>query len=195
MTAQPSPADARRWLEAAARWRAASLLFRPPSAAVATELGALAGELAGGAATALTPFLDLPLDDWERAYHAVLGPSGVAACESSYDDAAFASRGPVIADVAGFYRAFGFVADPGLGEVPDHLSVELSFLAYLAVKAAYARHHGLDEAVTVTEDAYGKFLDDHLLFWEARFRGRLAAAGSDLYDAAARWLAACAGRG
>ncbi len=64
-----------------------------------------------------------------------------------------------IADVAGFYRAFGFEAR---GERPDHLSAQLEFLALVCVQEAHARLAGLREEAQVCAEARRSFLRDHL---------------------------------
>lgn len=65
----------------------------------------------------------------------------------------------LIADVAGFYRAFGFEAR---GERPDHLSAQLEFLALVCVQEAGARLAGLEEQAEVCARARQAFLQDHL---------------------------------
>ncbi|MDA1001458.1 MAG: molecular chaperone TorD family protein [bacterium] len=72
--------------------------------------------------------------------------------------------------VVDFYRARGF--DPGLGSgahagilAPDHLSVELEFLAHLAEgEAAAWRSRNAEEARAHLASA-ARFLDEHLLRW------------------------------
>lgn len=64
-----------------------------------------------------------------------------------------------IADVAGFYRAFGFEAR---GERPDHLSAQLEFLALVCLQEAHARLAGLREEAQVCAEARRSFLRDHL---------------------------------
>lgn len=68
--------------------------------------------------------------------------------------------GERLADVAGFYRAFG--VDPVGEERADHLAVELEFYAWLLLKGAYLAETGDAEGVAIVLDARGKFLRDHL---------------------------------
>lgn len=68
-----------------------------------------------------------------------------------------------IADVAGFYRAFGFEAR---GERPDHLSAQLEFLALACVLEAHARLANLQEEAEVCARAREIFLNDHLSWVE-----------------------------
>ncbi len=68
--------------------------------------------------------------------------------------------GDRLADVAGFYRAFG-VEIAGL-ERPDHLAVELEFYAWLLCKTELLEATGDREGVEIVLDARRKFLAEHL---------------------------------
>ncbi len=79
-----------------------------------------------------------------------------------------------MADVAGFYRAFGVEMRPGGGR-PDHIAAELEFAHLLAVKELVALEEGAgEEAVAVCRDAARSFLRDHLHPFATRLSGRLA---------------------
>ncbi len=75
-----------------------------------------------------------------------------------------------IADVAGFYRAFGFEAR---GERPDHLAAELEFLALLCLLEARALLAGQLEQARVCAEARQSFLQDHLLTWLPSFQEKV----------------------
>jgi DMSO reductase family type II enzyme chaperone len=94
-----------------------------------------------------------------------------------------------MADVAGFYRAFGVVLDEG-AERPDHIAAELEFMNLLAVKEAIARQlEGDDEHAEICRDASRAFLRDHLGRFAPRLGERLAAADSEsVYGHAGRLL-------
>lgn len=93
-----------------------------------------------------------------------------------------------LADIAGFYRAFGF--DP-LGERPDHAAVELEFLHVLAYKEAWAAVHDEEANADVCRGAAAAFERDHALVWLPAFAARVEAlAGEGSYAAAARLLTA-----
>jgi TorA maturation chaperone TorD len=67
-----------------------------------------------------------------------------------------------MADVAGFYRAFGVDTRD---ERPDSLAMELEFAYLLALKEAYAiEHHGRPQ-VAICRRAERAFLRDHLGRW------------------------------
>lgn len=67
--------------------------------------------------------------------------------------------GPTLADIAGFYAAFGLKNSE---ELPlDHLSVEAEFMAHLVLREIYAKLHGNSEMLDIVIDAERKFLRDH----------------------------------
>lgn len=68
--------------------------------------------------------------------------------------------GERLADVAGFYHAFG--VDPVGEERADHLAVELEFYAWLLLKTDYLAGAGDREGAEIVLDARRKFLRDHL---------------------------------
>ena len=181
-------ATLRLWLERAVCWRFAGTLFRAPTADTLTELRLLRPMLPDEARDEAAGLLDLSLDTWEREFHRVLGPGGLPSCESSFDRAALAGRGPLLAAIGGFYQAFAYEPDDREREVPDNIAVELDFLAYLAFKAAFAADAQLTEELEVTSEAYEAFLRDHLGFWIAPFLESLLATDAEPYRAAAAWL-------
>lgn len=75
-----------------------------------------------------------------------------------------------LADIAGFYRAFGVEIEPESERV-DHLAAELEFMHLLAVKEALAGTRGETEHAEVCREAATAFLRDHL----ARFVPKLCA--------------------
>jgi nitrate reductase assembly molybdenum cofactor insertion protein NarJ len=91
-----------------------------------------------------------------------------------------------MADLAGFYRAFG-MATPG--ERPDHVAVELEFLQLVSYKAAWAAARRDPEGLAVCARAEEGFLSDHALRWMPELAARLAATGGP-YGAVGRALGA-----
>ncbi len=89
-----------------------------------------------------------------------------------------------LADLAGFYRAFGVAPSDNR---PDHIAMELEFGYLLAVKEAVARAAGENDHVETCREAERAFLRDHLARWAPLFAGRteVAAAGTVFADAAA----------
>lgn len=91
--------------------------------------------------------------------------------ETEYGRSRAMVKGNELADIAGFYRAFGFETG-GNGvkaEMHDHVAVELEFYAILALKASALAEAGNFEGVEIVVDAQQKFLRDHL----ARYIGAL----------------------
>ncbi len=81
-----------------------------------------------------------------------------------------------VSDVSAFYAAFGF--SPKSGETPDSIMYELEFLALLALKIAIAPNK---EAMEVTEDAYNKFLEDHVTKLAERFAEKINHGDANAY--------------
>lgn len=81
-------------------------------------------------------------------------------------------KGHELADLAGFYRAFGveFDAEGVSREMLDHISVELEFYALLQLKHQALKEAGDVAGVEIVLDAERKFLKDHL----GRFPGAIA---------------------
>ena len=75
-----------------------------------------------------------------------------------------------LADLNGFYIAFGLeLGKDSNNERPDHVSIELEFMAMLLIKEAYARNEGWDDKANVCLEARKKFLKDHIGRWGSTF--------------------------
>lgn len=81
--------------------------------------------------------------------------------ESEYGRNRSISKATELADLAGFYRAFGLEPD-GLPEMPDHFAVELEFYAYLLMKQQLLQDLHDAEGVAIVARARQHFLRDHL---------------------------------
>lgn len=75
-------------------------------------------------------------------------------------------RSQQLADIAGFYRAFGLEAER---ERPDHLVLELEFMAWLILKTLRAETLGDQEAAEVSRRAQARFFEEHLAWWTPAF--------------------------
>jgi TorA maturation chaperone TorD len=179
--------DVTVWLERAADWRFASLLFQEPHAVTGPGLAALVPLLPADH-RADTAALAAEQDDRSEHYYAVLGPGGCPASESAYDHAAMANRGPLIAEVSAFYEAFAYPPRLTSDLAPDHVAVELDFLAFLAMKVAFAWYAGRDDDRKVAEAAFFDFLDRHPRFWLIALRDRLQGSGNAEFAHAAGWV-------
>jgi DMSO reductase family type II enzyme chaperone len=158
----------------AAAARAAEISLRP----LVTEVVA-AAEATGDAAAA---------SEYVRLF------DGAVACvpyEGAYGPPQMAGKTALLADIGGFYAAFGLEVAGGQPDVEDHIATELEFLSALALKEAWAiaEHHG--DHADVSHDAGLAFLRDHLARWAPAFTDALeAAAALDYYRAVARLLRA-----
>jgi DMSO reductase family type II enzyme chaperone len=94
-----------------------------------------------------------------------------------------------MADVAGFYKAFGVEVESG-HERADHITAELEFMNLLAVKECIAlQEDGDGEHAEVCRNASRAFLRDHLARWAPRLGECLAAADGDpIFGSAGRLL-------
>lgn len=97
-----------------------------------------------------------------------------------------------LADLAGFYRAFGLLAadEDGLREMPDHISVELEFYAYLLLKEESLLQAGDHDGVAIVADARKKFLADHLGRFARAIAERPGVAAHGYFGPLFRWCEA-----
>lgn len=99
--------------------------------------------------------------------------------ETAYEIDKTSRRVVELADIEGFYRAFGLNLSAPIE--PDSLVAQLEFLALLLQKKLYAEAHGDGDGAQICEEAYRKFLADHLGRWYAAFVGRLGGATDQEY--------------
>lgn len=77
-------------------------------------------------------------------------------------------RNQRLADLGGFYMAFGLVIDKR--ERSDHISVEAEFLAHLLAKEVFAVEHDLgNDKIEVCRKALRDFFNDHFGGWVTVF--------------------------
>ncbi len=94
-----------------------------------------------------------------------------------------------LADLAGFYQAFGVKLAEG-DRRTDHLPVELEFASLLLHKELLAIEKGDTEKAALTRKARAKFLHDHLAIWIPIFAKAVAHKKTGGYfDALTRLLA------
>ncbi|MBF0518613.1 MAG: molecular chaperone TorD family protein [Nitrospirae bacterium] len=72
-----------------------------------------------------------------------------------------------LADIAGFYEAFGVHVNDQLAgrEALDHISVEFEFMAILLMKQEYAQSKGLEEQLFIVREAKENFFKEHISRW------------------------------
>jgi len=95
-----------------------------------------------------------------------------------------------LADLCGFYEAFGLEVAPEKNDRRDHLCFLLEFLGQLSLREAYLRTEGDDEGVAVVADAYRQFVEAHLGRWYWRFGDEVRDHGAGFYAALADLLEA-----
>ncbi len=91
------------------------------------------------------------------------GSARIALYETEYGRMRGLSKGNDLADISGFYRAFGLTPnEDDTHEMLDHIAVELEFYATLLAKQDYLSGEGDAEGTEIVEDARRKFLEAHL---------------------------------
>jgi len=175
-------ADPRRWAHwpnvlGESDWQAESLLQCVQDAV---------GECAAGAHDALLA--------WQQRYDDLFGHAVRGACpafEMEYGRNEIIRQASDLADLAGFYRAFGMeIASHAIGR-PDHISAECEFMSALSLKEAYAYEQGETDQAEICLDAQRTFLRDHLARWLPAFVHHLEQANaSRLFGAVARFAVA-----
>lgn len=114
----------------------------------------------------------LTLDYMQSEYSRIFGHSISTECpyyETEYGKAHIFQQSQSLADVAGFYRAFGLERSETSKERIDHISTELEFMYFLIFKENYAAHHNKKEESAICIDAQKKFIKDHLGAWVPLF--------------------------
>lgn len=102
--------------------------------------------------------------------------------EYGHDEAIF-QHAQTLADLGGFYAAFGLELDAARRDRVDHASCELEFMEFLCRKEAFAAVAGDEETVAVTQQAERRFLADHLGKFARAFGLSLAENDSGLHGA------------
>ena len=111
----------------------------------------------------------LNLDTWIAEYNHLF--EGNVRCPINESGFIRRDKGAILADIAGFYNAFGFKLSEDASEKVDHLTAELEFMAMLLVKLVQAPDK--EETARTTHDALGSFSFDHLGEWLPTFCEKL----------------------
>jgi TorA maturation chaperone TorD len=144
--------------------------------------------------------LERPVAELREEYDQVFGLVPARECppfETEYHPTSETFfRTQQLADVAGFYRAFGIEPAAATPERPDHLALELEFMAFVLMKKRLAltgpdRDVDGDQRASVCDEAQRTFFRDHLAWWVPAFAtGLRRKAGSGYYAAVGQVLAA-----
>jgi TorA maturation chaperone TorD len=106
--------------------------------------------------------------------------------ETEYGSQDLFRQAQELADVAGFYRAFGLAIPESRRERGDHISAECEFLSFLAIKEAYDLTRGEETTTSLAEvrRVERTFLREHLgRFARAFARAVAREAGHPFYRA------------
>ncbi len=114
----------------------------------------------------------LLIEDHQKVFGLLIGQTAplneTEYCRST--DAFF--RAQQLADIGGFYKAFGVERSAEGRERQDHLSIELDFMAHLMEKelfAAASSDPSLREKAGVCRDGQKNFIEAHLIWWVPGF--------------------------
>lgn len=153
-----------------------------PSVAEASDLAAALADLpaAPPAVRLLADVLAVADPTTLAAEHTRLfdGEVLVPPYEGSYELDPF-RQGRQMADVAGFYAAYGADARGPDAERADHAGVELEFLAYLALLRLDAIQAGDEPRATLVAETEEEFLREHAGRWLPLFFDRIADESAD----------------
>lgn len=134
------------------------------------------------------------LEQLQGAYDALFGHTVRGKCppyEMEYGRSEIIQRASELADVGGFYAAFGLELGGDLGDRADSVCVECEFMSVLCEKEAYGLGVDDDELLSAVRQAQRDFLRDHLGFWLPAFARRVQDAEvHPFYDALAQFTSA-----
>lgn len=115
---------------------------------------------------------DISGEDLNSAWTSLFVRGTVPPYETSHMPPSMAGHLGELADIAGFYKAFGLEVQ---GERPDHLVPELEFLTFASLKYIEALRASNSEAAEMCADAIAGFLEDHFGTWIGAFAARVSA--------------------
>ncbi|MFN8557114.1 MAG: molecular chaperone TorD family protein [Dehalococcoidia bacterium] len=200
MNAEATDIEIRRALRRSAVYGILARAFGFPSDERRREMATLAGglDVLGAASEAQAAALVAAYQTTPQAaerYARLFTHSSSRDCpsfETAYTAWEIFQQTQEMADIAGFYAAFGVQIAPS-GDRPDSVTTELEFMGFLAAKEAYARQHLGAARTGQARRAQRLFLREHLGCWGPAFGRRLATIDADgWYGRAgvllARWL-------
>lgn len=115
----------------------------------------------------------LHLVDLEVEYNRLFAPTDQSLLCPPYESAVLGlnitQKVNGLADVMGFYRAWGLDVSEQRHEFPDSIVAELEFLHFLTYKERNAIQMNEEEHIELTRQSLQHFLEDHFLTWVPQF--------------------------
>lgn len=178
--------------------QAACALLRGEPAAEAHALGLGERPLAELDLAPVLACLPANAEALNAAYEQTFGLLVSSNCppyETEYINSKFTfQRSQGLADIAGFYSAFGLEPSTFYPERHDHLALELEFMAFLlGLERTAAESDDADrvERMVICREAQRKFLAEHLIWWVPTFARLLSKQDpGGFYGAVSQFLAA-----
>lgn len=130
--------------------------------------------------------------DLEAEYNSLFAPASSQSTpifETEYGGGHIFAKTADLADIGGFYKAFGLRLSSNSKERLDHIAVELEFMRVLTLKEAYAQTKSWLDKATICVEAERKFLSDHLGKWAPSFLKLVKSSSRHPYYAALADLA------
>ncbi|MFQ5957083.1 MAG: molecular chaperone TorD family protein [Candidatus Brocadiales bacterium] len=118
----------------------------------------------------------LTLGDLEGEYNRIFSMGLICPHnETEYNSSHVFMKGTDMADIAGFYNAFGFEMSDKEKALADFIGTELEFMHVVTFKEHHALEKGEEEHAEICREAEGKFLKGHLGTWVNAFSKVLSA--------------------
>ncbi len=125
------------------------------------------------------------VDDLRGEYNALFGSQKerVPLYETEFGRMRGMAKGTELADLQGFYQAFGLnlTTEAARRDLPDHVAVQLEFYAVLLARQAELESAGDEEGREILLDARKKFLEAHLGRFVSAIAGQPAVANHPVY--------------
>ncbi len=166
-----------------ARWASWPGVLEEMDEPTATRLAVLR-EVLRKVADPLDGAASIELSAWQDRFNELFGHAVRGKCppyELEYGRSEIIQQASELADIAGFYAAFGMELSADLDDRPDHITVECEFMSVLCAKEAHAIGEGLAENVEICRKAQRDFLRDHLARWFPAFARRVQDADPEGY--------------
>lgn len=157
---------------------------------ISESLGIVRKTLQAQAAT-LAQGDDSDLSELSCRHDALFGHAVRGKCptyEMEYGRTEIIRQASDLADISGFYHAFGLDFADGANGRPDHITAECEFMGALCAKESHALEHAAADGIGICVDAERLFLKEHLGRWLPAFAHRVLKADHDgLYGVVARF--------